>query len=119
MTLLKLAQHAAGIVRCCDNVLAHPHDVDAGRVLAASLATLVEMRPDRPPVVLGVFNQVVRLGDNATYRSEQMSTSADIEALRSAIIRLHDVAAELRGVALQPTAESPSNGCSLGGRRTT
>lgn len=123
MRLLKFTDRAALVLNSCERLQSEPDNEAYGRALAEALDSLASKPPDEPPILVGLFNQTVALGDNTVFRIVQARRSPTPEAidsvrraatrLRECATDLHAAAARRSGIVGRPVSPSPSIPLSL------
>lgn len=123
MKLLKLTERAALVLKSCERLQSEPESEAHGRALAEALDALAKTPPDEPPILVGLFNQTVALGDNTIFRivhARRSPTPEAIDSVRRAVARLRECATDLHAAAARrpaiagrPVSPSPSFPLSL------
>ena len=105
MNLLKLTERSAHTLRCCKHLKADVGSEESQRALAAALDALRKHPPTAPPLVMGLFNQCIALGDGVVHAVARASTSPTPEdrvwAQRS-LAQLLDCVGDLHATAARP-----------------
>jgi hypothetical protein len=120
MRLLKLTERAALVLRCCERLQSDMDSEDHRRALADALEALGRKRPEGPPVVVGLFNQTVTLGDGALFHIARLRNEPTPEAkdsarralnwLRERVFDLHAATARRAGVLGRPAGTAAAHG---------
>lgn len=104
MDLLKLTERAGRVLECCEKLQSEPTNDEYRLSLEAALTALATSRPVSPPIVVGLFNQAIALGDGVAFRiadALKSPTPEAFDAVRRAVLSLHVCVFDLHGASLR------------------